>query len=125
MSRMGSSQAGRRARRQFTEEFRTGAVRLVFDEQMIVRDVFTFMEATPWPACLGGGLALRTLIGLRIGGGWTREVKTRLGGAASCTHLMELLIPMATAAIQSMSPIRNAGPDRLDASGSRGDGGCH
>ena len=92
-------------------------VRLVFDEQMIVRDVFTFMEATPWPACLGGGLALRTLIGLRIGGGWTREVKTRLGGAASCTHLMELLIPMATAAIQSMSPQRNAGPDRLDASG--------
>ena len=29
---MGSSKTGRRARRQFTEEFRAGAVRLVLDE---------------------------------------------------------------------------------------------
>ena len=31
MSRMGSTKAGRRARRQFSEEFRIGAVRLVLD----------------------------------------------------------------------------------------------
>ncbi len=92
-------------------------VRLVFDAGLVVRDVSTFMDATPHLACLGGGLALRTLIGLRIGGGWSKEVRTSLGGAASCTHLMELLIPMATAAIQSLSPERNAGPDRLDATG--------
>ena len=92
-------------------------VRLVFDGQMIVRDVSTFMDATPYPGCLGGGLALRSLIGVRIGGGWTREVKTRLGGAASCTHLMELLIPLATTAIQSLSPVRHAGPDQLDDTG--------
>jgi hypothetical protein len=92
-------------------------VRLVFDSQMIVRDVSTFMDATPYPACLGGGLALRSMIGVRIGGGWSKEVRTRLAGARSCTHLMELLIPMATAAIQSLSPVRNSGPDRLDASG--------
>lgn len=92
-------------------------VRMVFDEGLTIHDISTFMDSTPYPSCLGGGLALRAMKGLRIGGGWSREVKSRLGGAASCTHLMELLIPMATAAIQSLSPVRNAGPDKLDASG--------
>ena len=92
-------------------------VRLVFDEGLVIHDVSTFMDSTPYPGCLGGGLALRSLTGLRIGGGWSKEVKTRLGGAASCTHLMELLIPMATTAIQSLSPAWHARPDRLDASG--------
>ena len=32
MSRMGSHKTGRRARRQFSEEFKAGAVRLVLDE---------------------------------------------------------------------------------------------
>jgi transposase len=32
MARMGSSKAGRRPRRQFSEEFKAGAVRLVIDE---------------------------------------------------------------------------------------------
>jgi len=32
MSRMGSSKTGRRVRRQFSEEFKEGAVRLVLDE---------------------------------------------------------------------------------------------
>lgn len=32
MSRMGSNKGGRRARRQFTPEFKAGAVRLVLDE---------------------------------------------------------------------------------------------
>ena len=36
MSRMGSSNTGRRARRQFTEEFKVGAVRLVLDEGQTV-----------------------------------------------------------------------------------------
>jgi Protein of unknown function (DUF2889) len=92
-------------------------VRLVFDEHMVVHDVTTFMDATPYPACLGGGAALQSLKGLRIGGGWIREVRSRLGGGLSCTHLMELLTPMATAAIQALSPVRNARPDRWNESG--------
>jgi hypothetical protein len=90
-------------------------VRLVFDAQMIVHAVETFTEAAPYPDCYGGGQALQSLKGLRIGGGWSREVRSRLAGACSCTHLMELLIPMATAAIQSLSAERRGQPDRLDA----------
>ncbi len=47
MSRMGSSKAGRRARRQFTEEFRTGVVRLVLDEGKSVGAVARELDLTP------------------------------------------------------------------------------
>ena len=47
MSRMGSSKTGRRARRQFTEEFRTGAVRLVLDEGKTVGAVARELDLTP------------------------------------------------------------------------------
>src|SRR5712691_4898840 len=47
MSRMGSSKAGRRARRQFTEEFMAGAVRLVLDEGKRVGAVARELDLTP------------------------------------------------------------------------------
>lgn len=92
-------------------------VRLVFDDQMVVHDVQTFMEATPYLECRDGSQALQSLKGLRISNGWNKEVRSRLSGARSCTHLMELLIPMATAALQSLSVTRKGLPDRLDATG--------
>ena len=47
MSRMGSSQVARRARRQFTDEFRAGAVRLVLDEGKRVGAVARELDLTP------------------------------------------------------------------------------
>ena len=47
MSRMGSSKAGRRPRRQFSEEFRAGAVRLVVDEGKRVGAVARELDLTP------------------------------------------------------------------------------
>jgi len=47
MSRMGSKQAGRRARRQFTDEFRAGAVRLVLEEGKTVGAVARDLDLTP------------------------------------------------------------------------------
>jgi transposase len=47
MSKMGSSNKVRRARRQFTEEFRTGAVRLVVDEGKTVGAVARELDLTP------------------------------------------------------------------------------
>ena len=46
MSRMGSSKAGRRARRQFTDEFKAGAVRLVLDEGRTVGAVARELDLT-------------------------------------------------------------------------------
>ena len=47
MSGMGSSKTERRARRRFTEEFRTGAVRLVLDEGKTVGAVARELDLTP------------------------------------------------------------------------------
>ena len=46
MSRMGSSKAGRRVRRQFSEEFRAGAVRLVLDEGKTIGAVARELDLT-------------------------------------------------------------------------------
>ena len=47
MSRMGARKAGRRARRQFSDEFMTGAVRLVLDEGKTVGAVARELDLTP------------------------------------------------------------------------------
>lgn len=47
MSRMRSGSGGRRARRQFSEEFKDGAVRLVLDEGKTVGAVARELDLTP------------------------------------------------------------------------------
>lgn len=90
---------------------------LVYDENLIVHDVRTFTSAAPYGICAEGGRALESLKGLRIASGWSKEVRSRLSGAATCTHLMEILAPMATAAYQSLGVLRLSRPEPLDAIG--------
>lgn len=79
---------------------------LVLDESLVVKDAFAQMKATPFGVCLGAQNTVGGLIGLRIGPGWNKKVRDVLGGTASCTHLMELLGPMATTAFQGIAPKR-------------------
>ncbi|WP_353506232.1 DUF2889 domain-containing protein [Variovorax brevis] len=92
-------------------------VRLVFDKEMTVQEVSTFTEAAPYAECPAGGEALKSLIGLRIASGWGREVRARLKGAPSCTHLLELLVPLGTTAFQSLGVVVFAEPEARDPSG--------
>jgi hypothetical protein len=93
------------------------SIRLVFDDDMVIRDVATRTRAAPYAVCPDGGKALQSLRGVRIGHGWSREVRSRLGGVLSCTHLVEMLIPLATTAVQSLGVSRVGRPDPLDAEG--------
>jgi hypothetical protein len=92
-------------------------VKLVFDTDMLVHDVSAFTSSAPYDDCFSAGQTLQALKGMRIAGGWSSEVRRRLGGAQSCTHLMEILIPMATAAYQSLTMVRMGRPDVFDANG--------
>ncbi|MFZ4756725.1 MAG: DUF2889 domain-containing protein [Burkholderiaceae bacterium] len=92
-------------------------VRLVFDESMTVRDVVACTDASPYPVCPDAAPGLAVLKGLSMASGWSRTVRERLGGVKGCTHLVELLGPMATTAFQTLAPLRMAAPDVLDASG--------
>jgi hypothetical protein len=93
------------------------AVRLVFDAGLTVLDVHAATEAAPYAECPGAAAALQTLKGLSMTSGWNKAVRERLAGAASCTHLMELLTPMATAAFQSLAGLFPERSERVDADG--------
>jgi hypothetical protein len=81
---------------------------LVVDEDLVVKDIKAQMKATPFGVCLGAQRTLAGVIGLKIGPGWSRKIKDLLSGSASCTHLMELLGPIATTAFQGIAPKRLA-----------------
>jgi hypothetical protein len=84
------------------------SVRVVIDDAYLVHDVQALMRATPFDICPGAEQTLSSLKGLTMGAGWNRKVRELLGGAASCTHIVELLGPMATTAYQGLSPQRLA-----------------
>jgi len=98
-------------------------VTLVYDRDLIVRDVKTNFISPPYPMCANGGGTLQALIGLHIGAGWNTEIRRRLPSCETCTHMRELLTPMATAAFQTASehrrkqsvPVDNTGkPRKID-----------
>ena len=91
-------------------------VRIVVDEYLLISEVAAVTDAGPYRDCPQAANAMATLVGARIGRGWTARVKALLG-PESCTHLVELLLPMGTAAFQTLAPWRLARPDTLDADG--------
>jgi hypothetical protein len=89
-------------------------VSLVFDKDMIVRKVHPFIRSHPYAPCQGGGDTLQVLVGMRIGPGWNSEVRKRLPPGDTCTHLKELLGPLASTAFQTMVTERPSALDERD-----------
>lgn len=87
------------------------AVRLTLDDEMVVRDIEVVFNSTPYPECQGAGPNFRELVGARIGPGWRKAVQACVGGTRGCTHVRELLFPMATVAYQTMSGWSSDGED--------------
>lgn len=93
------------------------SIRIVLDVNYTIRAVEASSDSTPFPMCRQAERTLSVLIGERVGRGWSRLVKERLRGAASCTHLAEMLIPLATTALQG---IRGLNQERLHEKASDG-----
>jgi hypothetical protein len=81
-------------------------MRLTIDEDMTVVACEANTEFGPYAVCPAITPNFATLAGLRIGPGWTRKVKEVVGGVKGCTHLVELLGPMATVAFQTLVVLR-------------------
>lgn len=92
-------------------------VRLVVDEDLIVVDVVATTDASPFDVCSQAAPSLDTLKGVRIGPGWSAVIRERLSGARGCTHLTELLKPLATVAFQTLFEVRRRKPAALDRMG--------
>ena len=92
-------------------------IRLVIDEELVVKDLLAVMDASPFRVCREAVAPMAQIIGERIKPGWTNMVKERLGGATGCTHLMELMIPLATAAYQTLGSARIQRPNAIAKAG--------
>ena len=92
-------------------------VRLTVDDQYVVHRVEAASDVTPYAVCKEAETTLGVLVGERIASGWSATVKQRLKGTASCTHLMEMLIPLATTAMQG---IRGVSKNRHNATNADG-----
>ena len=93
-------------------------IRLTVASDFEVRGVEASSDITPWSLCKEAEATLQALVGERIARGWSSIVKRRLIGAASCTHLVGMLLTMGTAALQGIygsDPTRRPGLDlKLD-----------
>ena len=79
------------------------SIRLTLDHKFTIVDVEAVTDSSPYQICGNIAPDFKKLIGLRIGGGFHREVRARLGGVHGCTHIVELLGPVATTAFQTVS----------------------
>lgn len=79
------------------------SIRLTIDDRFFIVDVEAVTDKSPYRMCGDIAPDFRKLIGLRIGGGFHKAVRERLGGIHGCTHIVELLGPVATTAFQTVS----------------------
>ncbi len=92
-------------------------VRLTVDAQFVVRGVEASSDVTPYLVCKEAEASLAVMIGVPIASGWSAKVKERLRGSASCTHLMEMLIPLATTTLQGIGGLDPTQNNSLNAHG--------
>jgi hypothetical protein len=77
-------------------------VRITLDESMTIQDAVAVTDFSPFRVCPDITPNFKRLIGLKIKAGLNNAVKERLGGVQGCTHLVELMGPIATTAFQTM-----------------------
>ena len=75
---------------------------MTVDAELVIRGMQVRTEAAPTPWCAEGNAVYDSLVGLKIGPGFTRKVRALVGGAKGCTHLTELIGPAATTAMQTL-----------------------
>lgn len=82
-------------------------LRITVDDDLVIHGAEACTENGPYTLCGAIAPNYARLIGLRIGPGFHRKVKERLGGTQGCTHISELLYPMATVCYQTAYASRN------------------
>ena len=81
-------------------------LRITVDDDLLVHATIASTDYAPFNICPGAVANFSKIKGIKIGPGFQKEVVRLVGGSLGCTHLRELLGPMATTAIQTIVPIR-------------------
>jgi hypothetical protein len=77
-------------------------LRLVINRDMVVQSAEAKLDVGAHSICHLVAPNFAALAGLRIGPGWNRMVRERVGQGRGCTHLVEMLAQMATTAMQAV-----------------------
>ena len=77
-------------------------INMTVDMDMKILDIDARTAASPTPACGQVDAAYKALIGETIGAGFKSKIRATVGGFKGCTHLTELLQPVATTVFQAL-----------------------
>jgi len=80
-------------------------LRITLDKQFLIHEVHAAMDSMPFGMCTRITKAFKKLEGTRIGPGWHGKTRELLGGIKGCTHIHDLLKPIATTAVQAIFPL--------------------
>jgi hypothetical protein len=81
-------------------------IRLTVDTDLRVHEAEACTDHGPYSICGAIVENFKALKGLQIKSGWTLKTRQLLGGTKGCTHLVELLGPIATTAFQTIYAAR-------------------
>jgi hypothetical protein len=90
-------------------------LRVTIDNGFVIRDIEAATENSPFQMCPDIAPNYKALIGINMGPGWRKAIRQKVGGRDGCTHLTELLFPMATVAFQTIWPKRHKNTNKSDA----------
>jgi hypothetical protein len=82
------------------------SIRLTVTLDLEVVEVDAIIDESPHHYCKSVMEMAANLVGLRIAPGWTSTSRRAMGANLGCTHLTELLGPVATTAIQTIASER-------------------
>ncbi len=81
-------------------------LRVTIDDDFVIQDVEAATDNSPFQMCPSITPVYKSLVGIKMGLGWRKAIRMKVGGVEGCTHLTELLFPMATVAMQTIWPLQ-------------------
>ena len=78
------------------------SIRLTVDDEFMIHEVAACTDRSPFGLCPAIAERYRRLIGVRVGPGWSLKLRELFNGISGCTHMTELLGPVATTLFQTI-----------------------
>jgi len=77
-------------------------VRITMTRERVITAAKAITVTGPYAVCPQANDVFDALVGLQIGPGWRKKVQQAIGGRHGCTHITELMGPVATIAYQTL-----------------------
>ena len=77
-------------------------LRITINKNRVIQYAEAITITGPYAICPTANKVFHNLVGLQIGPGWRRKAQAAIGGRHGCTHITELLNPVATIAYQTL-----------------------